>query len=106
MKNVPSGPWLTLPLSWQHFLSTTQAVAPAEQNLIVPPASCSLPALSQSSGCEGQLPPLVQHTTQERAHARKIQGKGFARALQPSPACREVRRGRVQDFGIGENNYT
>lgn len=104
MKNVPSGPWLTLPLSWQHFLSTTQAVAPAEQNFIFPPASCSLPALSQSSGCEGQLPPLVQHT--EHRSVLMPERSRATRALQPFPACGEVRRGQVQDFGIGENNYT
>lgn len=37
MKNVPSGLWLTLPLSMKHFLSVTrQAVLPAKQNRIVP----------------------------------------------------------------------
>lgn len=56
-----------------------------------------------SSGCGGQLPPLVQpteHQLGEHTHARRIQA-GAKSALQPLSI---LWRWQVQDFSIGNDN--
>lgn len=100
MKNVPSGLWLTLPLSSKHFLSTTlKLLHQQSRTSLFPPVPCSLSARLLRLWRAAPSPCSAHSTPATGAYSCQkdpIQGnKCFATPLQLVE-----RRGQVQDLGM------
>lgn len=90
MKNVPSGLWLTLPLSWKHFLSTTLKLLPQQSRPpLFAPVSCSLSALLQNSG--SSLPLLSPQNNKNRSRLMPERSKSVQQVIIPKASPKSQR---------------